>query len=189
LKLKEGLPFETWSRLGLHIAALADASAWWIGDWLVYGQRAYPDRYKSAITATGLGYQTLRNYAWVASRFPVYRRRDKLSFGHHAEVAALSVADQEMWLRRAMMYGWTRNGLRSRLRRSGAGGARTPCAIALQVEEVRHERWQAAAGTFGQSLVVWITGVVDQAAAAALDSQRRGKRSTAPVPSTGIRHG
>src|SRR5262245_21317894 len=75
LKIKDGLDFEEWQRLGARVSALADGSAWWIGDWLVYGQRAFPNRYKTAIAATGFGYQTLRNYAWVSVQIPVYRRR------------------------------------------------------------------------------------------------------------------
>jgi hypothetical protein len=42
------------------------------------------------IVATGLDYQTLRNYAAVARRFELSRRRDNLSFHHHAELCALS---------------------------------------------------------------------------------------------------
>ena len=41
-----------------------------------------------------LDYQTLRNYAWVARRFAMSRRRDTLSFGHHAEVPALPEPEQ-----------------------------------------------------------------------------------------------
>ena len=171
LKIKEGLPFDEWCRLGAQVGALADASAWWIGDWLVYGQRAFPGRYRKAIEVTGFGYQTLRNYAWVASQIPVYRRRDSLSFGHHAEVAALPVEDQEMWLMRALRGSWSRNELRSRLRAWGRGElAPTPVSIALQVEDDRHERWQAAAYADGRPLSAWITEVLDQAAARALAS-------------------
>jgi hypothetical protein len=171
LKLRDGLPFESWRRLGAQVGALADASAWWIGDWLIFGQRAYPDRYKTAVSVSGLSYQTLRNYAWVASQFPVYRRRDRVSFGHHAEVASLPAADQDMWLLRSISNGWSRNELRSRLRGASVPVAdRTPVAIALQVEELRHERWQAAAVAFGRPLSAWITEVLDEAAAAALGS-------------------
>ena len=181
LKIKEGIEFEEWRRLGAQVASLADASAWWIGDWLVYGQRAFPDRYKVATAETGFSYQTLRNYAWVAAQIPVYRRRDTLSFGHHAEVAALLPEEQEMWLLRAHERRWTRNELRRHLRSAGNREfAPTPISIALQVEDDRHERWQAAAYAFGRPLAAWITDVLDDAAEAALRQLPRER----PTPRT-----
>jgi hypothetical protein len=168
LQLRDGIGFESWCRIGRQVGALADASAWWIGDWLIYGQKAYPDRYRSAIDATGFSYQTLRNYAWVAAQFPVYRRRDRLSFGHHAELASLPQEEQEQWLVRALTHGWSRNELRSRLR-GRSPGETLPVAIALQVEESRHERWRAAAIAHRRPLTEWITEVLDAAAAAALE--------------------
>ena len=168
LKIKDGLGFEEWCRLGVQVGALADASAWWIGDWLVYGQRAYPGRYRTALAATRFSYQTLRNYAWVAAHVPVYRRRDGLSFGHHAEVAMLAAEEQELWLMRAERRAWSRNELRRRLRAGGAETRATPVAIALHVEDERRERWQAAAYAIGRPLSDWITKVLDEAASEAL---------------------
>jgi hypothetical protein len=40
------------------------------------------------------------NLAYVASRFPVERRRANVSWSHHAELAALPEAEQEAWLDR-----------------------------------------------------------------------------------------
>jgi hypothetical protein len=34
------------------------------------------------------------------------RRRDTLSFGHHAEVATLSEPEQDYWLRKAEEHRW-----------------------------------------------------------------------------------
>lgn len=167
LQLREGLAFEAWCRVGSQVSALADASAWWIGDWLVYGQRSYPQRYREAIALTGLSYQTLRNYAWVATRFPLYRRREKLSFGHHAELAALAPDDQETWLTRAVSNGWTRNQLRGALREQAQPDL-SAIAIALQVEPARHERWQAAAIAEQRPLSAWIVDVLDAASTACL---------------------
>src|ERR1700723_1630723 len=88
LELPTNIPLETWQQIGLRIAAIADSSTWWIGDWLVYGQHKFSARYMGAIESTGLEYKTLRNYAWVARRFSLPRRRDTLSFQHHAAVVA-----------------------------------------------------------------------------------------------------
>ncbi|MGI5155429.1 LmbU family transcriptional regulator [Microbispora sp. CA-102843] len=118
LELPRSLPFEEWARIGARLADMHMASAWCLGDWLVYGESAYSGRYRTALDEIALEYQTLRNYAWVARRFPVSRRRDTLSFGHHAEVAALGEAEQDFWLRKAEELGWSRNHLRSEVRSS-----------------------------------------------------------------------
>src|SRR5262249_35172030 len=121
--------------------------------------------------ATGFSYQTLRNYSWVASRFPLSRRRDSLSFGHHAEVAALDEEEQEAWLRRADLRRWSRNELRRNVRQARHAGSALPCgpvSIALRVEDPRYERWQAAADAEGRVLLEWMTSKLDEAAHSAL---------------------
>ena len=187
LGLQHGLPFDAWKRIGEQVGTLHDSSAWWVGDWLLYGQRSYPDRYRSAMDATGLGYQTLRNYAWIAGRYPVSRRRDDLSFGHHAEVASLSEDDQDMWLLRSSIQHWSRNDLRRALRAelgsgTSSGSSTSGVAIDLSVGELRHARWRAAANANGRPLQDWITEVLDSAAAAALrESRTAGESATSPA--------
>jgi hypothetical protein len=132
--------FRKWELIGDQIFSVAESSAWWIADWLAYGETTFQERYREAIRKSSLSYQTLRNYAWVARRFDLSRRRDNLSFGHHAEVAALDPPEQDFWLRKAEEYGWSRNQLRSQVRSSlreraegdssDAGGAEADDAIA-----------------------------------------------------------
>jgi hypothetical protein len=57
----------------------------------------------------------LRNLAWVASRIPMSRRRDTLSWSHHYEVASLSPADQTILLDAALANGWSRADLREQV--------------------------------------------------------------------------
>ena len=90
LQLPQRLPFQRWLDIGRQLSAVCTSAAWCLGDWLVFGEKAYAGRYREAIEQTGLDYQTLRNYAWVARKFIMSRRRDTISFGHHAEVAALA---------------------------------------------------------------------------------------------------
>jgi len=82
-------------------ATVGRASSWWIGDWVRYGTARYGDRYAKAAQLTGYDVQSLMNMAYVAGRFSVSRRRERLSFSHHAELAALPQDDQELWLDRA----------------------------------------------------------------------------------------
>ena len=137
--------------------------------------------------STGLSYQTLRNYAWIAGRYPVARRRDDLSFGHHAEVASLSEDDQDMWLLRSSVQKWSRNDLRRALRAElGAGttanSAQSGVAIDLSVGELRHARWRAAANANGRPLQEWITEALDSAAAAALVEARKAEEHQLGAP-------
>lgn len=121
---KSGLLFSrapslsSWEDIGRYIISVVDSSTWWIADWLVYGEETFKDRYVEAIKKTGLNYQTLRNYAWVARRFGHSRRREKLSFGHHSEVASLDAPEQDYWLRKAEESSWSRNELRRQVRAS-----------------------------------------------------------------------
>ncbi|KOG32646.1 LmbU family transcriptional regulator [Streptomyces resistomycificus] len=115
----QNLPERSWERIGTNLRELMDSSAWWLADWLIYGETTYGwRRYKEAIERTGLDYQTLRNYAWVARRFEHHRRRDSLSFAHHAEVTRLSPPEQDYWLRKAEQQKWSRNELRKAVRAS-----------------------------------------------------------------------
>jgi hypothetical protein len=165
------LSYDEWEELGEHLLSVANSSAWWVGDWLLFGQRVYADRYERAVKRTGFDYQTLRNYAWVASSFDPSRRQDTLSFSHHAEVAALEPDDQDAWLRRALVNGWSRNRLRSELRRRRTGEEPARSAIRLDVPPQRRALWEAAAKASGYDLDEWIETNLDLAAASALAEQ------------------
>ena len=180
LSLPNEMSFESWRELGSKVFFIANCSAWWMGDWLLYGEQAYGDRYKQVITDTSLGYQTLRNYAWVARKFPASRRRDKLSFGHHAEVAALPDDEQDVWLERAERLSWSRNRLRQGLRaaqladrQAGGGEQSVYTALKIDVPTERHDRWQSAAERKRCSIADWIVATLDRAANEDLTTQSR----------------
>jgi hypothetical protein len=118
LHMPRRISFEKWLEVGRQLSAVVTSSAWCLGDWLVYGETAFTGRYRDAVERTSLDYKTLRNYAWVARRFPLPRRREGLSFGHHAEVAGLPEPEQEYWLRKAEQLCWSRNKIRHEIRAS-----------------------------------------------------------------------
>ena len=70
LQMPADLPYEDWENAGGKLARISDTSAWCLGDWIVHGQERFRDRYRCAVKNAGLDYQTLRNYAWVARKFP-----------------------------------------------------------------------------------------------------------------------
>ncbi|WP_369211225.1 LmbU family transcriptional regulator [Streptomyces flavofungini] len=166
LEIPHDLSLEAWCRLGGRILAVSNSSAWWIGDWLVFGQNQYGDRYRRAMRETKLDYQTLRNYAWVARKFEPSRRRDSLTFQHHMEVAALSEAEQDHWLDFSVRLNWSRNELRKQIRASMSAeqdDLRRQVQLSLQLDELRLERWREAARRSNLTLTEWISLVVDEA--------------------------
>ncbi|MEV6395109.1 LmbU family transcriptional regulator [Streptomyces sp. NPDC051907] len=168
LRLPDDLALETWCRIGDQILAVSDSSAWWIGDWLVFGQRKYRDRYQRAMKETLLDYQTLRNYAWVARKFAPQRRRENLTFQHHMEVASLPEDQQDHWLDFAARLKWSKTELRRQIRAStapdDAPAARPEVSLSLRLEEARVKRWEQAARRSSKSLTEWISSVLDSAA-------------------------
>jgi hypothetical protein len=181
LLLPPGHTLDAWRTIGEGLSVLWDASTWWQGDWLLYGQDRYPDRYQCALENSGLEYQTLRNYAWVARRFPPFRRRPSLSLQHHAEVASLPDAEQDRWLDRAEAGLWSRNKLRAVLRQ-GRAGERAPAGrgLVIRTDTGRRELWARAAGRHRQDLASWVTQAIDRAADDVLAGEEADRRPTRP---------
>jgi hypothetical protein len=98
LVIQADLSLATWLEQGHHLGRTARASAWWIGDWIAYGNARFGEKYVRAAKKTGYDAQTLMNMSYVASRFEISRRRENLSWSHHAEVAALEPDEQARWL-------------------------------------------------------------------------------------------
>ena len=169
LRLPSGLGMADWVSLGWQLFVVADSSAWWLGDWLIYGESHFPDRYELMIAETGLDYQTLRNYAWVARKYPADQRRERLSFQHHAEAASLPEPERGGWLERAESGRWSRNELRRRLREDRAGRhIAGDVLFTLNVLRERQERWQRAALSAQLQLDEWIVQILDRAAGPAV---------------------
>jgi hypothetical protein len=171
LTIPNNVSIEDWKEIGNRIFVLSNSSVWWLGDWLVYGQEHYPNRYRRAIEETSLDYQTLRNYAWIAKRYPLHRRRAKLSFQHHAELASLPDEQQDEWLSRAEKFGWSRNMLRNKLKASKSIEKQPdkPLKLQVQVAPEQQQRWQEAASAADQDLFSWMVLVLDGAANTTLE--------------------
>lgn len=189
LQLPRQCSFDNWLIIGEQLSAISSSSRWCLGDWLFYGEKAYSGRYREAIEQTSLDYQTLRNYAWVARRFVMSRRRDTLTFAHHAEVAALSEPEQDFWLRKAEDLEWSRNRLRREVRASlrersqiGEPGqpslapreddpkaslsraGRAEHRIQIYISPEQLEVCRNAAARLGLSIEVWAIQALDQVA-------------------------
>jgi hypothetical protein len=117
LEMPEGIDYDTWAAWGALLGRLGAALPWAVGDWLVWGEDRFPDRYSQAMEVTGLQVETLANYAWVCRAWPRSRRREAVAFGLHADLAALEETEQETWMEQVEREGWTRAELRRRLGR------------------------------------------------------------------------
>jgi hypothetical protein len=81
---------------------ISRGSPWWIGDWLLYGSARWGEMYTAAARITGYDPKSLRNMRYVASRFDLSLRKDKLTWSHHALLASLERDEQRGWLERAI---------------------------------------------------------------------------------------
>src|SRR5258708_18531414 len=99
--------FEEWQKCGTFLREAEKSVQFWIGDWLNFGENAWGKKYEEALEKTGLDYQTLRDYKWVARAVPLSLRKDKLSFYHHKEVANLAPEKQAYFLNRAASENWS----------------------------------------------------------------------------------
>jgi predicted RNA-binding Zn-ribbon protein involved in translation (DUF1610 family) len=107
-----------WVKWGRRFGAMGRVSNWWMGDWIQYGAARWGEKYTEAARITGYDVKTLRNIAYVAKRFDLSRRRDNLTWTHHAEVAALTPEQQDEWLDRAVVLRLSPGDLRLEVRAS-----------------------------------------------------------------------
>jgi len=90
-----------WEECGKVLARIEGAVQFWIGDWVNYGERAYGDKYTTAIKTTRLEEVTLKDYAYVASHIEKSLRNDFVPFSIHKIVAPLPRDKQEEILTKA----------------------------------------------------------------------------------------
>jgi hypothetical protein len=107
-----------WAVAGRRIGAVGRCIQWLLGDWIAYGNARFGERYARAGKITGYDTQTLMNMVYVASRFPVSRRRENLSWSHHETLAGLEPEEQDRWLDQAGRHRWSVADLRMMVRAS-----------------------------------------------------------------------
>ncbi len=97
---------------------MSNSSNWWLGDWVRWGKHHYGDEtFEIASKITGYDQQTLRNFAWVATRYDYSRRRENVTWSHHAELARLDGDDQDRLLDEVAKRNLSVRQLRTRVRR------------------------------------------------------------------------
>jgi hypothetical protein len=137
--------FEQWQLLGEYLYMLTRAIQWAIGDWILYGEAQYGEMYAQALEETDYSLSTLQNITYVARAFESSRRRENLSFTHHAEVAGLpaDVADHLLDEceepikdgKRPRSTGWLREQVRQMRGDDGSDGRWYECPFC-------HKKWK-----------------------------------------------
>lgn len=115
LEIPEDLSQERWLELGDGLRRLGQGYQWWIGDWLVAGEKRYGATFDLATRVTGLDESSLKVYKWVSGRVEKFTRVNFLSWSHHREVADLDPREQAEWLATAADRSWSKSQLASEL--------------------------------------------------------------------------
>jgi len=87
--------FEQWEDVGKFIKKSDKCVQFWLGDWVNYGEYRWGEKYSQALDETTYEQHALENMASVARKVESSRRREELSYSHHAEVASLTPDKQE----------------------------------------------------------------------------------------------
>ncbi len=176
---------EDWLEAGRRLGERSERDRWALGDWACHGERKYGDL-AGAAAGIGIAAGSLRNLATVARKVELSRRRDSLSWSHHAAVAALPAEVGDDLLDRAEAGGWSRETireeahaasdlararaeirrLRARLARAGADGVRD--------EAERARRRLIEAGRGADTAVRHLVRVLDEIMGSGLVEEMHG---------------
>jgi hypothetical protein len=114
------ISFAEWESKGKEfthvIRIMTEHIRWWLGDWIIFGEDKFKDKYSQALEAEMYSVGTLRNIVWVCRNVPLEVRNANLSFDHHYEVAKLVTAKQKSMLAQADANKWTVKQLRCAVR-------------------------------------------------------------------------
>lgn len=124
LAIKEGTEITPWLDLTENLFQLKQRlselggreTIWSIADALNFGEANWTEEYAQALDPNQCSPKTAGNWMRVAKKFISSRRREKLSFSHHAAVYNLPELDQDKMLDEAEREGYSVGQLRKRVR-------------------------------------------------------------------------
>lgn len=144
LRFHPDTPVSVWGCLVVRLQRQQKLIEWALADAINFGEAAYGEMYAQWVDETGLTKRTLQNIAYIGRKIEPPRRREHVSFAHHAEVVALPVPDQESLLDAAESRGMTRYDLRDAVRELKASRAgRAVDASGTAIEESEPLVWTA----------------------------------------------
>lgn len=164
LSIADGITINEWLEIGTELEKLGDSSAWWIGDWLAYGDR-YRRDYHDAMAQVDVRWSSARVYRWVSQRVHPDRRHTKLSWSHHQAVARLEPQEQIELLFDAHNGGWGHRELRDVVaRRIEARTEPKPPALAVKATGQLYDLCSRAAAHAGVPAAQWAQQALERAA-------------------------
>lgn len=99
---------EEWRQIGEWLGRLTNVMVWNVADWLNYGEREHGKTLEEAALIVERSVKTLWNWMYVARQIDPSRRRETLSFSHHAAIAGLDSSLQIRFLELAEEEGWSK---------------------------------------------------------------------------------
>jgi hypothetical protein len=102
------------------LGAMQVSMAFWAGDLMNYSEGLFGEEYTELFKDWNP--HTLAEWKWVSKAVPLSRRRDGLSWSHHATVAKMDPNEQTKWLQEAETNKWTRGELRKAIMPPAASG-------------------------------------------------------------------
>ncbi len=114
LQIKAKLSYSQWSELVGGLQRAHRSILWLLGDALCWGEDTFGEEFSQAISEYSRGAQY--NATWVSRQIEISRRRENLSWSHHAEVAMLDRDEQDRFLQEAIDHGWGVHELRGAVR-------------------------------------------------------------------------
>lgn len=133
--MTDGASEDDWRELGEFLRAVQGSLQWLIGDWIVMGEFTYNQTYAELAELTGYNISTLYDYAYVAKGVEFSIRIEKLKFGHHQVVVAMSPEEQRYWLQMAADHEWSISRLRKEIKSAAVGDRPTPPHELLQARQ------------------------------------------------------
>jgi hypothetical protein len=106
LHLPDDYAFTHWIKLGEKFNTVHRDLPWLIGDWLIYGEYNYGERFVQEAERTGKKPSTLVRYRWVARKFPPHRRTPGIAWSIYSDIAGLEEAEQNAILDKVVNEGW-----------------------------------------------------------------------------------
>lgn len=107
LELPSAMEYEEWSPAIVKLAQIHDASNFWIGDALNFGEGHYGEMYSQAASETGIREDRLVILKYVSLHVIPASRIKEATWSHHREVASLEPEKQTEWLEKSVKNNWT----------------------------------------------------------------------------------
>jgi hypothetical protein len=110
------LDYDEWRVYLFQLVTVDQFCKWAVGAMLNYGESHYGEKYAQAADETGYPPEYLSIIKYVENRVKPLTRVRELHWSHHRLVAKLKEEDQQDWLERARMHGWSVHDMEEQMR-------------------------------------------------------------------------